>query len=423
MGFRIIQVVLLGCFLVLAGCLPQQSKPSPELEVPSPDADSDAAQKEALQYQPKPGLTSRERFKHALKLLNKDQVEEARVELETYLLDRPNDKRARSLVKQINTPISELYPAESFAIKLSWGQTLSTLSRDYLGDVYGFYGLAKYNGIPVSEKLKVGDEIRIPATATALKAKERLENLASKPETVAPEEPLEPVVAQEEELEDELAEMQVASELPEEEAEMPAEPLSEQVTETVETEVEDSAIVEVEPAEESGILLSAIEGDPEEFIRKAVAQESYVVAAATLDELRAKQPISRELTGEAPNIYQRAANVLEQDDPYLAAKYHFEVGRMLLDQGDMEAALPALQRSVSLDESSAEAMQTFKDTQSNLAAKYHRQATNAYRKQALDEAIALWEYVLEIDPEHSAAQAYLVQANELKGKLSKIKDQ
>lgn len=52
---------------------------------------------------------------------------------------------------------------------------------------------------------------------------------------------------------------------------------------------------------------------------------------------------------------------------------------------------------------------------------YYKQASIAFRRQELDKAIALWDKVLEIDPEHQHAIAGRLQAIELKKKLSNLK--
>jgi hypothetical protein len=50
----------------------------------------------------------------------------------------------------------------------------------------------------------------------------------------------------------------------------------------------------------------------------------------------------------------------------------------------------------------------------------HRRALNAYRAQDLGGAIALWDRVLVLDPEHENARLYRAQALELQGKLRRL---
>ncbi|MBQ0780909.1 MAG: LysM peptidoglycan-binding domain-containing protein [Thalassolituus oleivorans] len=51
------------------------------------------------------------------------------------------------------------------------------------------------------------------------------------------------------------------------------------------------------------------------------------------------------------------------------------------------------------------------------ADEYHKQASMAFRRQELDQAIALWDKVLEIDPSHQHAMSGRLQAMELRKKL------
>ncbi|WP_020408559.1 tetratricopeptide repeat protein [Hahella ganghwensis] len=418
-------LVSLGLVAVLSGCQQQQTKPEEELNIPTQESEADLNKEPA--YLPKAGLTSKQRFRYALKKLNANKVDEALVELEAYQSEKPNDSRATRIIKQIKTPVEELYPAESFPIQLKWGQTLSTLSRDYLGDVYGFYGLAKYNGIPVSSKLIVGQSINIPATDRAIKAKKQAAERA-KAETEAVEEIVEPVPEDIADMEESAAvDMEDQAVGTNEEVVVQEDAVKEQVVDAAvdesvsesNAEVTETGTAKVEQL--SGSSSAALINS--DTVRQAIADEDYVAAAEAIHQLRSDNSLPEDLSSEVPSIYQRVANELESDDPALAARYHYEIGNILSSRGDLDAALPAYVRSVGLDESNEEAQRAAEELKAQLAAKYHRMATNAYRKQELDEAISLWEYVLDIDPEHSAAKAYLVQANELKGKLSKIKDQ
>ncbi|WP_141215657.1 lipopolysaccharide assembly protein LapB [Hahella sp. CCB-MM4] len=411
-------LISLGLIAVLAGCQQHPTQPQEELNIPEQDSQADVVVAPA--YVAKPGLTPKQRFRYALKKLNADKTDEALVELETYHESNPDDSRASRIIKQINSPIEELYPVESFPVELQWGQTLSTLSRDYLGDVYGFYGLAKYNGIPVSSKLVVGQSINIPATDRALRAKKEIEERAEKEASVEVNtEPMpEEIVEMEEDLADVEAPAAGASEETADEVQS-AEVAAEESVNPAEAVVVSEATAAEAQREENVVK----EGTPVEIVHSALAEEDYIKAAEVLQKMSDENSVPDSLTNEIPDIYLRASNQLEKENPVLASKYQFEIGRFLAQRGDLDAALPAYLRSAELDDTNTDAQKAAKELKAKLAAKYHRMATNAYRKQELDEAISLWEYVLDIDPDHSAAKAYLVQANELKGKLSKIKDQ
>lgn len=111
-------------------------------------------------------------FETALDLLQNGQPQQAEVELRASLKESPDNRAARSLMSQIETPLNKLFPAENFSIELSKDESLSSLAKLYLGDPLQFYALARYNGIPVPAKVNTGQIIKIPRTATAIAAQQ-----------------------------------------------------------------------------------------------------------------------------------------------------------------------------------------------------------------------------------------------------------
>jgi predicted TPR repeat methyltransferase len=73
-----------------------------------------------------------------------------------------------------------------------------------------------------------------------------------------------------------------------------------------------------------------------------------------------------------------------------------------------------------LDDTNEQAMEEMLVLQKEIADKFHRQALSAYRRQELDLAIEKWDMVLNVNPDHSSAKLYRVQALELKEKLDNI---
>jgi len=103
------------------------------------------------------------------------------VALHAYLRDVPDSKAALYLVAQIEKPLSDLFPSDSFTIKLSRNDSLSSLAKTYLGDSLSFYGLARYNDIPVPGKVSEGQTLRIPKTTESLQALARITAAAAAP--------------------------------------------------------------------------------------------------------------------------------------------------------------------------------------------------------------------------------------------------
>ena len=118
-------------------------------------------------YTPREGLTAQQRFKNTIDLLEAGDPIAARSELVLYLDTQPGSKVGQDLLKQIDLPAFEYFPQEYRVVQLDSGQSLSNLSHHYLGSLYRFHALAKYNGIAKPRSLKAGQMVRIPLTAEA----------------------------------------------------------------------------------------------------------------------------------------------------------------------------------------------------------------------------------------------------------------
>lgn len=154
--------------LAMPGCAPMES---------SNEIDNKVAADEIVDtYQPQQGIDSKQRFRVLLELLASGNSIAARAELELYLQEKPNNSRAQDMLKQIDTPATEYFTQDYRELTLSSGQSLSSVAKSYLGSVYKFHALAKYNGISEPGKIGTGQTIRVPLTDRALEAFEALEN-------------------------------------------------------------------------------------------------------------------------------------------------------------------------------------------------------------------------------------------------------
>jgi tetratricopeptide (TPR) repeat protein len=237
-------------------------------------------------YTTKDGLTASARFSEVLVLLEEGRPAPARLELLEYLEVKPGSAIAQDILAQIDMPPGEYFPEDYHVIELKSGQSLSTLSKTYLGSIYQFHALAKYNGIAQPGKIKVGQEIRIPLTVSA---RETLRAQAMASEIVP-------------------------------------------------------AAANVIPLEQGPELES---------------EEQQVAQPASSQDLETVVPSSIE---PVVSVQQKA------------------------DQADV----------------------------------LHREALNAYRAQDLDKAIALWDQLLELEPDYESASIYRSQAVELRNKLTKL---
>jgi len=151
--------------LVLAGCAQLGGSSKADSALQQPDS---ALQQPVAPYVPKQGLSAQQRIREALMLLEEGDESAARVEVVLYLQQQPRSELGQDLLRQINLPAADYFPTDYRKIELASGQSLSNISNEYLGSVYKFHALAKYNMIAEPRKLAAGQTIRIPLTDKAL---------------------------------------------------------------------------------------------------------------------------------------------------------------------------------------------------------------------------------------------------------------
>lgn len=134
---------------------PPPPAPPPE-PVPLTPAERAAAQQQAQ----KTALA-------AVDLLAAGNEEQGTAELKRALALDPANKLALSLTRQVSEDPVVLHGRESFAYVVRPGESLSQIAGRYLGDIYAFYGLARYNGIKVPRQVAGGQTIRIPGKQRA----------------------------------------------------------------------------------------------------------------------------------------------------------------------------------------------------------------------------------------------------------------
>ncbi len=159
------------CVVVLVtGCAAPAPEPVAEAApvAPAPPA-----------YEAQPGLSPQQRFREVLGLLEAGKAGPARIELLAYLDAQPDSQVASELLRQLDTPIEDYFPEAYREIELASGETLSTLARDYLGSVYQFHALARYNGIAQPGRIRAGQRVRIPLTPRAQEAFAALDDPAA----------------------------------------------------------------------------------------------------------------------------------------------------------------------------------------------------------------------------------------------------
>jgi tetratricopeptide (TPR) repeat protein len=345
------------------------------------------------------GLTARQRFSKALEKLENGEEGQALAELEAYLIDVPKSNSARNLVEQISTDSSQYFPSENFKVNLTSGASLSTLAKKYLGSALKFYALAKYNNISNPSRVNIGQEIKIPLTQLARTQRDAENSLDS--ETLA---------EKNEQSNDELAMAKKASD-------------AQNTANDVLDDKSDSVVM----PESAPVLAVVIPSAPEETaesilsdLQELTQNNDYSAAIEKVTQLKTFgqfNTLGRELAIAA---YTGRAKEIAETDNILAATYYAQVGKLNLAVEETFTAFENFRMATDLDENNDQAMEEMLVLQKEIADKYHREASSAFRRQDLDLAIEKWDMVLSVNPAHSSAKLYRAQALDLKRKLDNI---
>jgi tetratricopeptide (TPR) repeat protein len=354
------RVLVLVPMALLAGCGTEAALRGMLGDKPTPVVDSRPAIPAPA---PEPTKSASERLQAAMELLQQGDPARARLELTIYLAQVPDSRPARTLLAQIDTPLTSLFPAESFAVQLGRNETLSSLAELYLGDAYRWYGLARYNGIQHPAKVLAGQTIKIPKTPQTVAALARLSQARARPQP-APAAPANgPKAAP------------------------PATPRGTDVWMTIRDEVA------------AGRFDAAIREAETNRVTPDRAQ-SLLLASAYLGNAKAARA----------------------SDPKTASAHAMRAAQLYLENAERaEDAVEALQLAIAINPNDAPAKTLLVSTASKAAETYYRTGVAAFQRQDLDKAIAAWDRALAIDPTHRNAQLSRAQALELKQNLKELR--
>lgn len=132
----------------------------------------------------------------AVDLLEAGNEDQAKAELQRVLAGDPNNKLAQNLLRQITADPVALLGRESFPYTVRATDTLSRIAGRFLGDIYAFYILARYNDIKIPRQVSGGQVIRIPGKAPPLGTLEAEPRRTDKPATGASTSPAAPAAAE-----------------------------------------------------------------------------------------------------------------------------------------------------------------------------------------------------------------------------------
>jgi tetratricopeptide (TPR) repeat protein len=101
----------------------------------------------------------------SVEMLESGNEESASAELKRALAIDPQNKLALNMTRQIAADPATALGRESFAYTVRQSDTMSRIAQRFLGDVYAFYILARYNNIAVPKQVSAGQVLRIPGKA------------------------------------------------------------------------------------------------------------------------------------------------------------------------------------------------------------------------------------------------------------------
>ena len=171
---------------LVAGCATPPPPPPPTPPVVEPPAPPVVPEPPAGPATPAAQQLAQKIALAAVDLLEAGNEEQARSELQRALASDSNNKLAHNLLRQLNVdPVSAL-GKESFQYVVKPGESLSKIAQRFMGDIYSFYLLARYNDIKVPKQLGGGQVIRIPGKAPPPEPKPAVAAKPPAPEPTAP---------------------------------------------------------------------------------------------------------------------------------------------------------------------------------------------------------------------------------------------
>ncbi|KQU73500.1 hypothetical protein ASE08_13605 [Rhizobacter sp. Root16D2] len=189
-GTAVLMTALVAA-LALSACATKTAEPPPEppaiTPAPAPAPEPPPPPTPAMQAQ------SQKVAQGVVELLEAGNEEQARAELQRALTLDPANKLALNLQRQMTDDPQATLGRESFPYVVRSGDTLSRIAGRFLGDIYSFHILARYNNIKVPRQVGEGTTLRIPGKAPPPEPARPTRPAPAKPEPAA--EPAPPPVA------------------------------------------------------------------------------------------------------------------------------------------------------------------------------------------------------------------------------------
>lgn len=310
-----------------------------------------------------PQGTVRELFRDGVDALQHDDGVKAKSLFQQVLVLEPNHKLAPGLLSQIDANPVEMLGKENFLYKVQPGDTLSIISRRFLGDPLKFYILARYNGIVISNNLEAGRFIKIPGKTPP-------------PTKVVPEEKPTP---------------QDTSNLR----------LSEAKTLSRDGKYAD-AINVLERARSEGGATAELD----DLLVKAYAEYAKILTdSGQLED--ASKLLSKGLSAYPTSERMRKQN--DQIDVYYNAEQAYKEGNQWLNTGQPVKAYTAFVKILKLVPEHTGAKAALATIKPQVVEAYYADSVRARRRQNFTEAINSLDRLLEIDPNHELAKSSRIE--------------
>jgi tetratricopeptide (TPR) repeat protein len=338
---------------ILGGCAVAPA-PAPE---PAPPAPEPAPQPVAEV----PQGTARELFLKGLDALQDGDEDTARPLLQQAIVLEPGHKNAAILLSQLGVDPVAMLGKEKFPYKVQPGDTLSRIARRFLGEPLKFYVLARYNNIPISDRLEAGKVINIPGKKPP----------PGKPSTPAVEQYAVPDISQ--------LKLAEARKLYGEERYADALNLLER------THSESAANAEL-----NDFLLTAYLA----YAKKLSDAGQSAEAAKILSRASATFPGNERLRKQSEHM--NAAHHADQA---------YREGNQLLSEGQFLQAYASFTRTLKLAPEHAGAKAAIAKIRPQLVENYYTDYVRARRRQHFSEALQSLDKLLEIDPNHELAKS------------------
>ncbi|MES9829087.1 MAG: LysM peptidoglycan-binding domain-containing protein [Candidatus Thiodiazotropha sp.] len=386
---------------------------------------------------PPDSLTPSQRVRKALQQLEQGDYENARLQLTWALQEKPTLQIATNLLEQMDADPIDYLGMKSFFYDVEQGDSLSIIAKKFLNDPLKFVILARYNKLENPSKLAPGQRIRVPGVMPErMKPEPKIPQ--PEPAPVAQEIP-EPTSDEETRVAPDLKTDEVQIEesslaMPEEQAPLESEePLQTSMEQAVE---EQSAAMTAEEAlstamglHADGNLSAAIYLLENEISQHPNAQELPKLLAGYYDK-HADQLIKRDDLDNARTILEKliildssddaAINKLIQVEDRIEAQKLMRAAQDQQTAGNLEEAYQTYTQVLTYDPDNSAALASQLSIRDQLTDSYHRRAMQLFRKQELDDAIAFWNKILALNPNHPLAPGYKARALEMKQQLQKI---